>query len=283
MEKILLIAGRVRRVAIITVGLHPCAAYLARRLRDSGVEIAIFTQPDYRVRVGSRRYLARLLRRRGWLVFLDNAILWLAVGLSARLRRLLRRNAATHSLPPSLQIDPSIRQQPWLSIENVTDINSPGDQDRLRSFAPDLVVLAGAPILSQSTIAIARVACLNPHCGITPGYAGNDPQMWAILERRFDAIGFTIHAVEPTVDGGPVVYQERVAWNPSESIQLTWPLLAQRMYDKLADIVLGLIRGEAFEAKPQSGVRPRPPAGFIVQRLAELQRRRYARSLRNRA
>src|SRR3954470_4440737 len=123
MEKKLLIAGRVRRVAIITVGLHPCATYLARRLRDSGAEIAIFTQPDYPVRIGSRRYLARLLRRRGWMVFLDNAMLWLLLGVGPRLRRLLRRDLPTPSLPPSLRADPTIQQESWLSIENVTDIN----------------------------------------------------------------------------------------------------------------------------------------------------------------
>ena len=274
----IVLAGPVRRVAIITTGLHPCACYVARRLRDTGVEIAIFSEAPRTSRFGSIRYLQRLLKRRGWAVFLDNLLLEIV-------RRLRRAHASRgdadgeRDLPACLRSDPDILRENWLRVESVARING-ADRVRLEQFEPDLVVLAGAPILSSATIRVAKVGCLNPHCGITPRYAGNDPQTWAAFEGLFDEIGFTVHAVVPIVDGGPVLYQERVSWNANEPIDHTWPLLAQRMYDQLCDIVMRLIAGEPFAALPQSNVVPRPPAGFVVRLVAENRRRRYARRLR---
>src|SRR4051812_47733407 len=111
-ESLLLQDGTIKRVAIVTVDLHPCACYLARRLRSAGVEITIYSQRHQARRLGRARYLRRLLKRRGWLVFADNLLL----ESIRRVRRLTgastREVVPQSALPPSLRLDPEIISEP---------------------------------------------------------------------------------------------------------------------------------------------------------------------------
>lgn len=96
----------------------------------------------------------------------------------------------------------------------VLGTHASADQDRIEAWEPNLLILAGAPIVSKETIAMAKVACLNPHRGIMPDYCGSSPVDWAIYERRFDDVGYTVHVVVPAVEAGPIIHQERVASDP---------------------------------------------------------------------
>lgn len=262
------VAGRIERIAIITVGLHPCACQLASRLKPAGVDVRIFDQDEFPVPDYSWRFFKRLYKRRGLCIALDNFMLyafgrlqWLAGGTWRRIRRVPRVQG---------RVEPARVDVPVVKVRHIN--RSPGTE-MLREFAPDLILLAGAPILSAATVGIARVACINTHCGITPLYAGSSPETWAVYERNFDAVGFTIHIVSRNVDGGPVLYQERVRWDRDQRVDLLWPKLATLMYQKLADITLDLIGGKAFTATPQSGVRAMPPAGLVVRMIAEHRRK----------
>jgi formyl transferase-like protein len=265
----------IRRIVILTHRLEPCACYLARRLRDCGAEITIVSQRRLRVELDSPAYFRRLFARRGVRIGVDYLLLHLVKSAWRLAGRARGSNGEAPS--PMLRPDPGIRKEDWLRVVDVDDVNRPPGQDLLRDLDPDLVLLAGAPVLGRKTIDIARVACLNPHCGITPDYAGSSPFDWPIYERRFDDVGYTVHLVVPTVDGGPVLRQERVAWDPRKSNGNLWPLLAERMYDALADIARALVRGETFEAHPQPPVRVNPPAGLFARLLAERRRAAYAR------
>lgn len=291
------LSGPVRRIAILTVRNEPCACYLARKLRGCGAEIIFVSQRRLRVEPESWPFFVRLFRKRGVAIALDNiAILVLrrAVAVGIRVRNAVRTASDDGERPRDRRVlfptegevlyeDPALPHEDWLTYFEVDDINRAPDQDRLRQLAPDLILLGGAPVLSRSTIGIARLACLNAHCGITPDYAGSGPFDWAIYERRFDQIGYTVHVAEPRVDSGAVLHQERVAWDPSRSNRHLWPVLAQAMYDRLAEIALGLVRGARFEARPQSPTRVMPPVGLFVRIVSELRRRGYARAMRSRA
>lgn len=279
------IGGSIRRVVILTAGLQPAACYLARRLRPSGVQLSLVNQERLRVEPGSLRFFLRLYRRRGVWAALDVLLLEI-LKAAVRLPHRVRRGRGIPSPDPAYPVlapDPGILDEGWLGYHKVADVNRSPDQDLLRSLEPDLVLLAGAPILSRDTIEIARVACVNPHCGISPDYAGSSPFDWAIFEGRFQDVGYTIHLVVPVVDAGPILHQERLVWDPSRPNRHLWPILAQRMYDKLAEIALDLIRGRTFKAIPQGTARPRPPAGLYVRTVAELRRAAFARRRKRRA
>lgn len=296
------VGGDIRRVAIITIGYHPCACYLARKLRSSGVELFLFSQNAPSVKPNSWKYFRRLLRNRGLLIFIDNLLSFIIFILTFLIRCSFKRvkqviygnsnlnkNPSEQILPPALQDDQYIKEEDWISIVEVKNINSPPDQNKLRDIKPDLILLAGSPILSPATIEIAKIACLNPHEGISPMYAGNSPFVWPLYEKRFEEIGFTIHLVVPTVDGGPIIYQEKINWkdwsnrddwNPDKLLNEIKLSVIQKKYDKMAEITLAMIAGRTFLAKRQVNVRVMPPAGYIVKKIAKLNWVKYINQIK---
>jgi methionyl-tRNA formyltransferase len=100
--------------------------------------------------------------------------------------------------------------------------------------------------------------------------------VWPVYDGRFEDIGFTTHLVVPKVDSGPVLWQERVDWDPRMSLGQVAGLVTQRMYDKLADIAIELTRGAKLQAEAQANRPVRPPAGLVSRARAEWSRRRYA-------
>lgn len=274
------VGGEIRRIAILTTGLHPCAGYLARRLRTSGAAIAVVNQRRLPIDLDSPAFFFRLLKKRGPLVALDCFLLFL-VKRGAGAARAVARLGRTPADPPDapaacLRPDPGIATEPWITFLEVENVNRDADRARLAAWQPDLVLLAGAPILSRRTIETASIACINAHCGITPDYAGSSPYDWPLVDGRYDDIGYTVHQVVPKVDSGPILWQERVPWDPGRPLRHLSPILTQKMYDRMADLVLEMAAGKRLPLTPQRVNRPRPPAGLFVRLYAEMRRVRYA-------
>jgi folate-dependent phosphoribosylglycinamide formyltransferase PurN len=97
---------------------------------------------------------------------------------------------------------------------------SPETLAALRSGAPDLLLLADSGIVPRSVLAIPRHATLNAHPGILPHYRGLDPELWAIQDGRFEAIGCTLHIVDPGIDTGPILKIEPYSWQWDENLEL---------------------------------------------------------------
>lgn len=271
------VGGPVRRVAIVTIRHEPAALYLASRLASAGVQLTLVSQTRMRVETDSWAYFKRFRQRYGAKLALDYLLLFLVrEGV-----RMPRRLAGKASVPETggtevLRRDRSPADIPGLRTLELDDINRGPGLAAFEEVQPDLVLLAGAPVLGKKAIAVAKVACINPHCGITPAYSGGSPFDWAIYERRFDDVGYTIHLVVPTVDAGAVLVQERVAWDKRQPNRHLWPILAQGMYDRLAQLARELIDGKTLVARPQGQARVLPPAGLCARFLAE-RRRKAAR------
>lgn len=90
----------------------------------------------------------------------------------------------------------------------VHDANQPGVAEHLRAVAPDLGVVFGTGPLAPPVFTSPRWGCINVHRGLTQHHRGLDSDLWAMLEGRFDAIGVTIHAIEPHLDTGRILAQE---------------------------------------------------------------------------
>jgi folate-dependent phosphoribosylglycinamide formyltransferase PurN len=128
-------------------------------------------------------------------------------------------------------LDPDVVPFPHLTPKGVArlktliprhDCDNPHDEESMqfvREFAPDYILLAGAPVLQQSLYGLARVAALNRHVGMVPDYRGSDCLLWTIRQQRFHHIGHTIHEVTENVDAGRVLLQRTVA--PVHSMDLS--------------------------------------------------------------
>lgn len=276
----ILVGGTVRRVAVVTIRRNSCALYLARRLAETGADVWLVNQTRMRLETDSRAFFRRFREKYGAMFAFDYFLLFLVKAIARAPRRLLGRDASA-AAPAGLPIahessDPSPNDT-FRTIE-IDDINRGPGHDAFKELKADLVLLAGAPVLSKATIALAAVACINPHCGITPRYCGGSPFDWAIYERRFGDVGYTIHLVVPTVDAGPILVQQRVSWDPHKPNGHLWPILAQAMYDRLAGVARELIGGATLTARPQGAARVLPTMGLFARTLSEMRRRAYART-----
>lgn len=87
----------------------------------------------------------------------------------------------------------------------VDDINAPLTIEFAKRHHPDVVLLMGVSILSPSTLAALDTTVLNIHGGYLPDYRGNHCIFFALLHRRFDRIGSTIHFVDAGIDTGDII------------------------------------------------------------------------------
>ncbi|MFA6329183.1 MAG: phosphoribosylglycinamide formyltransferase [Candidatus Micrarchaeia archaeon] len=79
------------------------------------------------------------------------------------------------------------------------------------SFGPDLVVLAGYMRIVRSPELLSRYAgrIINIHPSLLPKYPGAHGQQDAFDAKEKES-GYTIHFVDASLDGGPIIVQEKV-------------------------------------------------------------------------
>jgi phosphoribosylglycinamide formyltransferase-1 len=89
----------------------------------------------------------------------------------------------------------------------------------LRARRVDLVCLAGyMRILSNEFIEAYRGRILNIHPSLLPFFPGLEPQKQA-LEHGAKTSGCTVHFVDETLDGGPVIAQREVPVHEDDTIE----------------------------------------------------------------
>ena len=83
----------------------------------------------------------------------------------------------------------------------------------------DLVCLAGyMRLLSSEFIAAFRGRILNIHPSLLPSFPGLDAQQQA-LEHGVKLAGCTVHVVDETMDGGPIIAQRVVAVSDDDTVE----------------------------------------------------------------
>jgi len=95
-----------------------------------------------------------------------------------------------------------------ISYFEVPDLNGSECETLLRRLAPDLLVLGGTPIIRVNILGIPRLGTLNVHMGLLPKYRGRNVAEWSVFNG--DAVGITVHTVDPGVDTGAILYREAI-------------------------------------------------------------------------
>src|SRR5437588_2867573 len=89
----------------------------------------------------------------------------------------------------------------------------------LRERRVDLVCLAGyMRILSNEFIEAYRGRILNIHPSILPLFPGLEPQKQA-LDQGAKTSGCTVHVVDETLDGGPIIAQREVPVHEDDTVE----------------------------------------------------------------
>ncbi len=91
--------------------------------------------------------------------------------------------------------------------------------EAVSAHAPDLVVLAGfMRVLKPGFLGAFAGRIINLHPSLLPSFPGLDAigQAW---RRGVRVTGCTVHRVTPEVDGGPILDQEAVRIEPSDTLE----------------------------------------------------------------
>jgi len=114
----------------------------------------------------------------------------------------------------------------------------------------DLVCLAGyMRMLSPEFIAAYRGRILNIHPSLLPAFPGLDAQKQALVSRA-EFTGCTVHYVDETLDGGPIIRQQIVDIHPDDTVEsLSERILIEehRIYPEVVSLVLESIVGTSID------------------------------------
>jgi phosphoribosylglycinamide formyltransferase-1 len=119
--------------------------------------------------------------------------------------------------------------------------------EALRARDVDLICLAGyLRLLSPEFIAAYRGRILNIHPSLLPLFPGLDAQKQALAD-GVETSGCTVHFVDETLDGGPIIAQQVVPVDPNDTVEsLSARILVEEhdLYPEAVAIVLGSMQLE---------------------------------------
>ena len=141
-------------------------------------------------------------------------------------------------------------------FETVPDLHAPELLDRLRSLAPDLGVVYGAPLLRPELFDIPALGTLGIHHGRVPQYRGRKTTFWEIYNGE-PVAGITIQRVGAGIDTGEVVRQGEVEIGRKHYGRV-WREVERLGCDLFLEAVLDVKRGNA-RFLPQDETSPRRP------------------------
>ncbi|MGE0114678.1 MAG: methionyl-tRNA formyltransferase [Steroidobacteraceae bacterium] len=115
-----------------------------------------------------------------------------------------------------------------LPVEQPVNFRDAAQVGRLRSYAPDaLVVAAYGLILPQAVLDIPRYGCINIHASLLPRWRGAAPIQRALLAGDAET-GVTIMRMEAGLDTGPMLRKQGFAITAQDT--------AATLHDRLADL-----------------------------------------------
>ena len=106
----------------------------------------------------------------------------------------------------------------------VPSANSPELLKALDDIKPAALLLVSCRMMKAETLAAIACPVLNFHAGINPQYRGLQGGYWSRVQSDEANFGTTVHLVDPGVDTGGVLYQQRLTPSKRDTMH-TYPLL----------------------------------------------------------
>lgn len=131
-----------------------------------------------------------------------------------------------------------------LPVLQPVKMKEPAFLDRLRGLKPDvIVVVAFGRILPPVILDLAPRGCINLHASLLPKYRGAAPIQWAIINGEPET-GVTTMRLDPGMDTGDILLQERMPILPEETAGTLSTRLAERGAELMIRTLKGLESGE---------------------------------------
>lgn len=148
--------------------------------------------------------------------------------------------------PPPVKL---LAQSLGIEIIQPEKLREPEAQERLKAWAPDLIVVAAfGQILRKSVLELPRYGCINVHSSLLPRWRGAAPIQAAILHGDPES-GVSIMVMDAGIDSGPFLTQARTEIFPGE----TGGQLSQRLAELGAGLLIETLPGYlSGELQPQA-------------------------------
>ena len=171
-----------------------------------------------------------------------------------------RDERVLHALVDPAADETSIRSAGF-PVYRTDSYSRPDTLAAIRALDPDVFVVHTKYIVGKSVRALARVAVIGGHPGVTPHYRGAYSPFWALLHGRPDMVGYTVFLLDDGVDTGPILYQDVVPIEHGVDSHLT---LAWKGMIRQAELQASAIkRLDAGESLPLRAVREVPPDSYF--------------------
>ena len=122
----------------------------------------------------------------------------------------------------------------------------------LRARNVDLICLAGyMRILSNEFIEAFRRRILNIHPSLLPSFPGLEPQKQA-LDNGVDFSGCTVHFVDETLDGGPIIAQRVVPVLEGDTVEKLSARILEQEHQLYPDAVAQVLLNNHFSQAANS-------------------------------
>ena len=106
----------------------------------------------------------------------------------------------------------------------VPSANSPELLKAVGDIRPAALLLVSCRMMKAETLGAISCPVLNFHAGINPQYRGLQGGYWSRIQSDEANFGATVHLVDPGVDTGDVLYQQRTKPSKRDTMH-TYPLL----------------------------------------------------------
>ncbi len=141
-----------------------------------------------------------------------------------------------------------------LDREIIDDINSVDFINYIKDNKIDLIISIASPkIFKEKLINAPTLGCINYHTGFLPKYRGRQPLFWA-MHNDEDFFGISIHFMDKLIDNGPIIVQQKIPIEPSDSLHSLYkksitfgPKLLQLAINKIVDKTHKIIKNHDSE------------------------------------
>jgi len=131
--------------------------------------------------------------------------------------RILDRLQALGLPVPGLHSVRAVARLHHVGLRETHSINDPGFLETLRGLAPDVVVSVNASQkFGRRLLDVPKWGCINVHGALLPRYRGRLPSFWVLANGEHET-GATVHVMNADLDDGPIIRQERLAIESSDT------------------------------------------------------------------
>jgi len=123
--------------------------------------------------------------------------------------------------------------------------------EQIRALNPDIgVVCSFNKKIPRAMFEIPKMGMINCHPSFLPHYRGGNPY-FHVINNNEPYTGITLHKIDENFDTGDIIYREKIAIEPYETMGTLFNRLNYRIADVLLEVLKNIENGQKIRTFPQ--------------------------------